>query len=160
MAIVSEPQVDGTARESAISRALLTIFLNSAPAPFMRFVRRRMPSAPLEEFVIVGRRSGRERRMLLGLFEVGGSWYCGSPNGTSQWVRNLVAAGGCTVIRRDGIPVRVAAVEVERGPERDAVLAATGRQPAPAGLVYRATAGHIRAVGRYFRLEPVVETRD
>jgi hypothetical protein len=95
--------------------------------------------------------------MLLSLFEVDGRWYAGHPNGTSQWVRNLESAGECTVIRRDGVPIKVAAVEVQDPAEREAVILATGRQPAPAGRIYRGAAGHIRAVGRFFRLEPMSE---
>jgi len=155
MTTVSEPGFGTDARESAVSRAILTFFLKGAPTSLMRLVRRRVPDAPIEEFVIRGRRTGRERRMLLGLFEVDGAWYAGHPNGTAQWIRNLEAAGSCTVIRRDGVPVAVRAVEVAPGPERDAVIRATASQPAPAGAVYRAAQRHIRAVGRYFRLEPI-----
>ena len=143
------------ARESRLWRAVLNGFLKGAPMPLMRQVRRRVPSAPIEEFLVVGRKSGRERRMLLSLFEVDGRWYAGHPNGTAAWVRNLEAAGGCTVIRRDGVPVAVTAVELAPGAELDRVLAATARQPMPAGLIYRAASRHIRAVGRYFRLEPI-----
>jgi hypothetical protein len=142
-------------RESALWRAVLSAFLRSAPKSVMHAVRRRVPDAPLEEFVIVGRRTGLERRMLLGLFEVDGRWYAGHPNGTSQWIRNLEAAGGCVVIRRDGIQVPVVATEVTDPAEREAVIRKTGTQPAPAGQIYRAAQPHIRAVGRYFRLEPV-----
>ena len=160
MAIVTEPAFTQEPRESALSRVLLSLFLKSAPPSAMRMVRRRMPEAPLEELVIRGRRTGRERRMLLGFFDVDGGWYVGHPNGTSQWVRNLEAAGGCTVIRRDGIPIEVRAAEVTSGPERDAVIRATAKQPFPAANVYRRTQRHIRAVGRYFRLEPVARTPD
>jgi hypothetical protein len=155
MATVSEPRTAADARESRVWRAVLTFFLKAAPAPMMRAVRRHVPDSPIEEFVIVGRRSGRERRMLLGLFDIDGVWYAGHPNGTSQWIRNLEAAGGCTVIRRDGIPVAVRAVEVTDPAEREAVIRKTGTQPAPAGNVYRGGQRHIRAVGRYFRLERI-----
>ena len=141
-------------RESGLWRAVLNGFLRSAPVPLMRAVRRRVADAPIEEFLIVGRRSGRERRMLLSLYDVDGAWYAGHPNGTSQWIRNLEAAGGCTVIRRDGVPVPVIAVEVF-GEERERAIVAAGRQPAPAGPIYRGAGGHIRAVGRFFRLEPI-----
>jgi hypothetical protein len=144
-------------RESAFWRAVLTAFLRTAPTSVMRAVRRRVPDAPMEEFVIVGRRSGTERKMLLGLFEVDGRWYAGHPNGTSQWIRNMEAAGGCVVIRRDGVPVPVIATEVTDPAEREAVIGKTATQPAPAGQIYRAAQPHIRAVGRYFRLVPVSE---
>jgi hypothetical protein len=77
----------------------------------------------------------------------------------ARWVRNL-EAGGCTVVPRDGLPVRVTAEELEHGAERDAVLAASARQPAPAGLVYRLAARHVAAAGRCFRLTPVELRRD
>ena len=146
----------GTAesRESRVWRAVLNGFLKGAPTPVMRFIRRKNPAVMFEEFIILGRRTGQQRHLLLGLFEVDGTWYVGHPNGTSQWVRNLVAAGGCTVIRRDGIPVRVTATEVVDPDEREAVIRQTGTQPAPAGPIYRGAAGHVRAAGRYFRLVP------
>jgi len=141
--------------ESGLWRMVLDGFLKGAPVRLMRFVRRTVAAAPIEEFLIVGRRTGRQRRLLLGLFEVDGVWYAGHPNGTSAWVRNLEAAGECTVIRRNGVPIRVAAVEVPRGSERDAVILAAGRQPAPAGPIYRGGRRHIVRVGRYFRLTPI-----
>jgi deazaflavin-dependent oxidoreductase (nitroreductase family) len=145
----------GSGRESRAWRGILNFFLKGVPTPVMRVVRNRVKAAPIEEFVITGRRTGRERRMLLGLFEVDGAWYVGHPNGSAQWVRNLEAAGRCTVIRRDGVPVHVLARELPDGEERDAVIRKAGTQPAPAGGIYRGAAGHIQAVGRYFRLSPV-----
>lgn len=149
----SRDEAHASAGESRFWHAVLQGFLRGVPTPVMRAVRRRMPAAPIEERVFV--RSGRERRMPLGLIEVDGRWYAGSPNGTSSWVGNLESAGECVVIRRDGTPTRVRATELPAGPERDAVLDATGRQPAPAGQIYRGARGHIQAVGRYFRLEPI-----
>ena len=143
-------------RASGVWRLILTGLLRSAPMPVGRVIRR-VPSSPIEEFVIAGRRSGRERQIMLSLFEVEGAWYAGHPNGTSQWVRNLEAAGGCTVIRRDGRPTRVIAMEVFAD-ERARVIRATGSQPAPAGPIYRGAQRHIQAVGRYFRLTPVEAT--
>ncbi len=106
---------------------------------------------------MVGRRTGQERRLLLTLLEVDGKWYVGHPNGTSQWVRNLAAAGSCIVVRRGDQRTRATATELSDGPERDAVISATAHQPFPANLVYGAAQGHILAVGRYFRLEPTPE---
>ena len=142
------------ARESAFWRTILNAFLKSTPTPIMRFVRRRVPAVPIEEFSIVGRGTGRERHLLIGLFDVDGRWYAGNPSGTSKWVRNLIAAGDCVVTRRDGIPTRVLATELEPGPERDAAIAAACRQPAPAGVIYRRARRHIQAAGHYFRLTP------
>jgi hypothetical protein len=152
--------MDGSRQQAAtwssgFWRPVLKVFLETVPRPLMESVRRRNRHVPIEEFVFVGRRTGQERRLLLNLIEVEGSWYVGHPNGTSNWVRNLAAAGGCQVIRRDHEPVRVTATELAVGPERDAVVARTGELPAPAGFVYRRAARHIRVVGRFFRLTPI-----
>lgn len=142
------------ARESRVWRALLWFFVDKAPTPLMRVLRRAQPGSPFEEFVFVGRRTGKERRLLLALYEIDGAWYVGHPNGTSHWIRNMQAAGGCTVVRRDGSAVRIAASEVEDPALRERILAATGTAPAPAGLIFRAARSHIRAVGRYFLMNP------
>src|SRR5918992_5498656 len=85
-----------------------------------------------------GRRSGRRRRVLVGLLRVNGPWYVGHPNGRAQWTRNLAAAGAASVIfRRDRVAVR--ARRLPDGGERDAVIMATAsQQPFPGNLVYRA----------------------
>ncbi len=137
---------------SGFWRLVLKFFLETAPRPLMEAVRRNNLAVPIEEFVIVGRQSRAERRLLLNLIEVDGAWYVGHPNGTSNWVLNLASAGDCLVIRRGHEPIRVTATELARGPERDRVIARTGSFPAPAGLVYRRANRHIRHVGRFFRL--------
>jgi hypothetical protein len=139
---------------SRLWRAVLTFYLDKAPRPLMNFIRRTSPAVLMEEFVFVGRRTGQKRSLLLCLYDVDGTWYAGHPNGTSQWVRNLLAAGSCVVIRRGHEPVSVTASELPRGPERDRVIDATGRQPNPTGAIYRGAHDHVRAVGRYFRLTP------
>ena len=91
------------------------------------------------------------------LFEIDGAWYVGHPNGRSQWVKNLEAAGTAKVFSR----VRSATVKpvaLSYGDERNAVVNATSRQPFPANLVYRAGREHVRAVGSYFRLEREADT--
>jgi len=140
---------------SAFWRGVLDFYLKRAPTPIMRLIRQRVPEVVFEEFVIVGRRTGTLHHLLLGLYDVNGTWYVGHPNGTTQWVLNLEAVGECTVTRRHGIPVRVRAAEVPDGEERDAVIRQTWTQPAPSGQIYRGAASHIRAVGRFFRLEPI-----
>ncbi len=73
-----------------------------------------------------GRRSGRERSVLVGLVRVKGAWYVGHPNGEVAWTANL----------------------------RDAVILATAeQQPFPANLLYRGARRHILSEGRYFRLK-------
>jgi hypothetical protein len=135
-------------------------FFHSTPAPFMRFISRRM-SLPIREVVIVGRRSGRPRRVLLSVYDVDGISYIGHPNGASaQWVRNLVAGGVAEVIAFDGTATTVAATVLGPGTERDAVLRATTQQPFPAGKFYGAARDHVKAAGVYFRLEPQMPTAD
>lgn len=134
----------------------LRVFFRATPTPVMRMVRR-IPSVPIEELVIVGRRTGKERRLLVSVFEVEGRWYIGHPNGSSQWSRNLAAASSAVVVRHGGRRTRVTAVELPDGPERNAAITATSGQPFPANLVYRAARGHILAVGRFFRLDPVAD---
>ena len=142
------------ARESRFWRIVLTLMLRTAPTAVMRRIRARDPKVPIDEFVIVGRRSGEERHYLLNHLRVDGRRYVGHPNGSAQWVRNLVAAGGCTMIDRAGTSERLTATELTHGPERDAVIASTAHMPPPAGIVYGAASRHIRAVGRFFRVEP------
>ena len=45
------------------------------------------------------------------------------------------------------------AVPLPRGPERDRAILATGQHPFPGNLIYRLARRHVRAVGRYYRLE-------
>ncbi len=107
------------------------------------------------DLAVRGRRSGRERRVLVGLIQVDGRWYVGHPNGEAGWTRNLASAGGATVIwpGMSGLPVR--AERLADGDERDrAILATAAQQPFPGNLAYRAARRHILATGVYFRLDP------
>jgi len=124
------------------------------PRSVMEVVRRKVPNNPITEVLIVGRKTGIERSYLFGVFEIGGKWYVGHPNGRSQWTRNLEVVGRATVVL-DGHPVPMKAALLEPGPERSAVIAATARSPFPAGLVYGAARRHIERIGTYFRLEPI-----
>ena len=102
-----------------------------------------------------GRRTGRERSVLVGLIRVGGAWYVGHPNGEVAWTANLRDAGGARLAPRPEAPVDVTATPLARGPERDAVILATSeQQPFPGNLLYGAARRHILSEGRYFRLEP------
>ncbi len=103
-----------------------------------------------------GRRSGRQRSVLVGLLNVDRHQYVGHPNGPVDWTRNLTVAGEARLAQMPGMWATLRAVPLSDGPERDAVIAATARQqPFPGNLVYRAARRHIKAVGVYFRLEPL-----
>ena len=61
---------------------------------------------------------------------------------------------------RDGSLVRVRAIRLGVGPERDAVIRATSsQQPFPANLAYALARNHIRRVGVYYRLLVEGETK-
>jgi deazaflavin-dependent oxidoreductase (nitroreductase family) len=108
------------------------------------------------QLTVRGRRSGRQRSVLVGLLNVDRHYYVGHPNGAVDWTRNLTAAGEARIGQLPGISATLRAVPLTDGPERDAVIAATARQqPFPGNLIYRAAQRHIRAVGVYFRLEPL-----
>jgi len=122
----------------------LMVWLTRWPLPFQ-----------VAEFVIVGRRTATAYRYPLTVLQVDGSWYVGHPNGRSQWVQNLAAAGIAVVNRRRS-STTVRATELANGRERDRAIRATSQQPFPANLVYRAGRAHVAAQGAYFRLEPIV----
>ncbi len=106
------------------------------------------------QVTIAGRRTGRARQTLLGLLVAGGQWYLGHPNGPVQWTRNLDAADGRLTLTWPGQePVSFQARVLSAGPERDRAIDATGQHPFPGNLIYRLGRRHVRAVGRYYRLE-------
>jgi hypothetical protein len=74
-------------------RRTFKFLLWSAPAPLMRALSRNLSRVPYVDLTIIGRRTGQERHVMVTLFEVDGNWYVGHPNGRSQWVKNLEAAG-------------------------------------------------------------------
>ena len=105
-----------------------------------------------------GRRTGRERSVLVGLIRVDGRWYVGHPNGEVAWTANLRSAGRARIAPRPEAPLDVVAQPLAPGEERDAVILATAaQQPFPANLLYRGAQGHILAAGCYFRLEPLTD---
>jgi hypothetical protein len=108
------------------------------------------------KLTVRGRRTGRDRAVLVGLVRVDGRWYVGHPDGEVAWTANLRRAGKATIAPRPEAPVHVTADPLATGPERDAVIvAAAEQQPFPGNLLYRAARRHILSDGRYFRLEPV-----
>jgi hypothetical protein len=135
------------------------LFFALVPTPVVRAMRKAVQIGPIEELVIVGRRSGHDRRVLIVLAQVGSLWYVGHPNGDSaNWVRNLIAASRATVIRRAG-GANVRAVLLGPGQERNvAIREHTSQQKAlPTRLLYRAARTYITSAGAFFRLEPEME---
>jgi hypothetical protein len=111
---------------------------------------------PLVELRVPGRRSGRERRLLLTALALDGRRYIGHPNGSAAWTRNLEAAPSAEIVDRHGRVSVVSAIHLPPGDERTRVIVATAwLQPPPGNLVYRLARAHILQVGAYFRLEPV-----
>ena len=107
------------------------------------------------ELRVVGRRSGRQRRVLLGLLRDGDRWFLGHPNGDVPWTRNLEAAGGGTLVLSPPTEVPVRATRLADGDLRDRAIAATGQHVVPGNVVYRLARAHIRAVGTYFMIVPM-----
>ena len=106
------------------------------------------------ELRVVGRRSGRYRRVLLTLLNDGSQWILGHPNGHVPWTLNVEAAGTADLVFRRGAPIPVRARRLT-GAAHDAAVAATDQQPFPGSLVYRLARPHIRAVGVYFAIDRV-----
>jgi len=135
------------------------VFFALVPTPAVRAMRKAVQIGPIEELVIVGRRSGHERRVLIVLAQVGNLWYVGHPNGDSaNWVLNLIAAGRARLITRAGATA-VRAVLLGPGEERNiAIREHTNQQKAlPTRLLYRAARTYITSAGAFFRLEPETE---
>ena len=106
----------------------------------------------------VGRRTARPRRVLVTLLGRNGNWYLGHPNGLTNWQRNAEAAGWLEIEPAAAHGARFSVARLAPGPERDAVIDATGvQQFFPANVVYRLARRHIRAVGVYHRLDPIAD---
>ena len=140
--------------ESRMWALVIDLFLKTAPHPLLRAYSNHSAHAQIEQIVVTGRRTGRERRHNVSVFDIDGAMYAGHPNGPSQWTRNL-DAGEATLLRRGSPPMRVRGVPLAPGAERSAAIAATGSQPFPSGMIFRGARAHIEAVGAYYRLEPI-----
>jgi hypothetical protein len=121
--------------------------------PLVRPVWRAFGLGNVVELRVPGRRTGRQRRVLIGLLRDGRAWYVGHPNGHAAWTRNLEAAGGGQLSMGGPAPVFVVARRLEPGPERDRAIIATAQHVFPGNVVYRLARRHILAVGVYFALE-------
>ena len=107
------------------------------------------------ELRVAGRRTGKPRRILLGLLRQGDRWYLGHPNGHTAWTRNLEAAGTADLVIRWPASLLIRATVLSAGEARDAAILATGQHPFPANVVYRLARAHIRATGVFFAIEPI-----
>ncbi len=122
--------------------------------PFLRHAWLAYGMGNVVEVTIDGRRSGRPRRILIGLLVADGQWFIGHPNGEAEWTRNLDSAGGALLLGWPGQPpVRFEASLLPFGPDRDRAIRATGQHPFPGNLIYWLGRGHVARTGRYYRLE-------
>ena len=106
------------------------------------------------ELRVVGRHSGRQRSLMLGLLRVGDGMYLGHPDGEAGWTLDLAAAGEGRLVMRGLPPLVFRPERLSPGSERDAVIQATDQHPFPGNLLYRLGRRHVQAAGVYFRLEP------
>ena len=107
------------------------------------------------ELRVVGRRTGRPRRVLLGLLQAGGHWFLGHPNGDVAWTLNLEAAGRAELVLSWPTAIPIRATRLPAGELRDQAIRATSQQVFPGNIVYRLARRHVRAVGTYFLIEIV-----
>ena len=145
-----------TPRRSAATGAALNIVyaVLRVMDPLLRWSWFSVGIGITSRLTVRGRRTGRERSVLVGLISVGDRWYVGHPNGEVNWTANLRSAGRARIALRPETVIEVLAEPLEAGPERDAVILATSeQQPFPGNLMYRAARRHILSEGRYFRLE-------
>ncbi len=107
---------------------------------------------------VVGRRSGRERTLPLGLLTVDGRRYLGHPSGDTAWTLNLRAAASATIESARIPRTRFRPVLLGPGAERDGAVCASYRQhPFPGNALYRLAGRHVAARGVFFRLDPVAD---
>ena len=106
------------------------------------------------ELRVPGRRSGRQRPVLLGLLVDGDRWFLGHPNGDVPWTRNLEAAGTAELSLSWPGAIAIRATRLPQGELRDRAVLATGQHVFPGNVIYRLARSHVRAVGTYFLIEP------
>ncbi|RPH35865.1 MAG: hypothetical protein EHM90_03300 [Chloroflexi bacterium] len=150
----SHPPTRGTSRAWSLFWRLAYAWLRLTD-PLVRAAWRSGGLGITVDLRVRGRRSGRERRVLVGLIQIDGRWYVGHPNGEAAWTRNLAFAGTATVVWPGMAHLQVRADRLGDGEERASVIFATAsQQPFPGNLAYRAARRHVLATGVYFRLEP------
>jgi F420H(2)-dependent quinone reductase len=145
------------ARASSWWRRILPVWyrLVALGGPFVRSWWRAYGFGNIVELQVAGRRTGRPRRILLGLLRAGDRWYLGHPNGHVGWTRNLEAAGTADLVIRWPARQLVRATLLPPGDARDEAILCTWQHPFPGNLVYRLARAHVRAVGVFFAIEPI-----
>jgi len=132
----------------------LFYWLLARMAPVIRPIVTRFETGNIVELEVAGRRTGRRRRVLLGLLRVDGRWYLGHPNGAATWTRNLDATDAARLQFVGQPPVGVRADLLPDGDERLRVIQSTWHQHVfPGSILYWLARRHIAAVGRYYRIE-------
>jgi hypothetical protein len=121
--------------------------------PLISLVWRGFGMGNVVELWVPGRRTGRPRRVLLGLLRDGQHLFLGHPNGDVDWTRNLVAAGGGELVLRPPTRIPIRAARLGEGELRDRAILATRQHVFPGNVIYRLAWSHIRAVGSFFDLE-------
>ena len=121
--------------------------------PFARTWWRGFGLGNVVELRVAGRRTGRQRRVLLGLLRDDDHWFLGHPNGDVAWTRNLEAAGTASLVFRAPTTVPVRATRLAPGALRDRAISSTGQHVFPGNLIYRMARRHILAAGTYFLIE-------
>jgi hypothetical protein len=159
------PGVPSAAYASSVSRFWDRAFrvfywIIATLGPLLRPVVERVELGNLVELILPGRRTGKQRVVLLGLLRVESGWYLGHPNGAANWTRNLDAAGaggaaGAAALRFPGRqPLPITAELLPLGDERRRVILRTWHQHVfPGTILYWLARKHIFAVGRYYRIE-------
>lgn len=128
--------------------------------PLIRGVWEAVGLGNVVEFRVRGHRSGLQRSVILGLLRTEGGLYLGHPNGQVAWTRNVDQQGGGELVFRGEPPLDVRLVRLPEGPEREAAIRATDQHPFPGNLIYRLGRAHVRAVGVFYRVEPISEETD
>jgi F420H(2)-dependent quinone reductase len=121
--------------------------------PLVRLVWRGFGLGNVIELRVPGRRTGRPRRVLLGLLRDGDRLFLGHPNGHVAWTRNLEVAGSAELVLAAPTTLRIRASLLPHGELRDRAILGTSQHVFPGNLVYRLARRHIRAAGAYFEIE-------
>jgi hypothetical protein len=121
--------------------------------PFVHTFWRGYGLGNVVELRVPGRRTGRQRTVLLGLLRDRGLWFLGHPNGDVPWTRNLEAAGIADLVITWPSTLSIRATRLPPGDLRDRAILATGQHVFPGNVIYRLARAHVRAVGTYFLIE-------